>query len=204
MSFLRHHATSNVTFQELHEPTLRPADREWRASLVQELELHRLRVAFKFVTLTSHVADEKFIASLASVGMKGCGVGIETLSADGRPLERKTREHHVIKASAVAARQGVALTAYVQVGLPGQRRADVIYTIERLRDLGYRLRPTGHTPFDWLADLSVEKLDALDLYHWDRKSYWDPVWLDRVASPLASVAAPDLAITGGALSQEVA
>ena len=171
IAFMKTHA-GDVTFQ-LHGPWF-GFDRAWCRSFARSLAAENMHAPFKFVTLTTDCTDESFVAPLAAVGMTGCGVGVETLSVDGRSLERKTRERNVVEAAAVAARCGVSLTAYVQVGLPGQRRADVFYTLRRLRELGYRLRPTGHTPFHRLAAMTVDDLDRLDLYAWDRKSFWSP------------------------------
>jgi radical SAM superfamily enzyme YgiQ (UPF0313 family) len=189
LAFLRSHSAAGVTFQ-LHGPTF-GMDQEWCMQLARELTTQRLFIPFKFVTLTKHVTDEPFVAALAAAGMSGCGVGVETLSTDGRRLERKTRERDVVEAAKVAKQCGVNLTAYVQVGLPGQSREDVIYTLERLRDLGYRLRPTGHTPFQRLAAMTVAQLDELDLYTWDRKSYWEPSCGLSHGELLTLVADPD-------------
>lgn len=64
--------------------------------------------------------------------------------------------------------------AYVQIGLPGQTRADLLHTLRVLTDLGIKPRFTGSTPFWKLAAMSMHELDQIDLRHWDRKSYYDP------------------------------
>ena len=53
-----------------------------------------LSIPFKAVTLVDHLADERLVASLASVGMRGIGFGIETLTVDRsrRPLTPKVHE----------------------------------------------------------------------------------------------------------------
>ncbi len=72
------------------------------------------------------------------------------------------------------ARHGLSSKAYVQLGLPGQDRQDILFTLKVLLDLGLSPRATGSTPFWKLARMSVEELDRIDLSQWDRKSYFHP------------------------------
>lgn len=78
------------------------------------------------------------------------------------------------KVAANLQRYGVSSKAYVQLGLPGQTREDIFYTLQRLLDLGLKPRPTGSTPFWKLRGMTVEDLDLLDLSQWDRKTYYEP------------------------------
>jgi radical SAM superfamily enzyme YgiQ (UPF0313 family) len=78
------------------------------------------------------------------------------------------------KVAANLRKYSVKAKAYIQIGLPGQNREDVLYSLKFLSDLGLKPRPTGSTPFWKLARMSVEELDAADLSHWDRKTYFEP------------------------------
>ena len=175
VDFLEQNADAGVTFQ-LHGPTF-GADRAWCDAFAREMHVRRVVAPFKFVTLLKHVADASFVAPLVEAGAVGCGVGVETLTRGPRRLrllQKHTGEAVVDAASRTAREHGFKLTAYLQVGLPGQSRDDIRYTIEHLRDRDFTLRPTGHTPFQRLGRLSSTELDALDLYSWDRKSFWEP------------------------------
>jgi len=132
-------------------------------------------VPFKSVDLANPYADERLVAELAAVGLRGIGFGIETLSADSRrELTPKVDEKLLGQISRNFHRHGVEGKAYTQLGLPGQRREDVYYTHQLMLDLGFQVRATGATPFGRLSRLSVEELDALDLTLWDRKSFYEP------------------------------
>ncbi|MEW6281456.1 MAG: radical SAM protein [Candidatus Eremiobacterota bacterium] len=159
---------------QLHSPLL-VQDREWIRQLVERKRQRCPEVPFKSVDLVNPYAEEALVAELASVGMRGIGFGIETLAADPRRrLTPKVDERLLEQVAANFHRHGVEGKAYTQVGLPGQRREDVLYTHRLLLDLGFTPRPTGATPFWKLRSKSVEELDAMDLSRWDRKSYFDP------------------------------
>lgn len=159
---------------QLHSPLL-VQDRDWVAEFVAAKRRRCPDVPFKSVDLLNPYADERLVAELASVGLRGIGFGIETLCADpSRRLTPKVNERLLEQVARNFTRFGVEGKAYTQLGLPGQRREDVFYTHQLLLDLGFVPRPTGATPFFKLRSKSVAELDAMDLTRWDRKSYFDP------------------------------
>lgn len=159
---------------QLHSPLL-VQDREWIKSFISQKARRCPDVPFKSVDLLNPYADEQLVADLASVGMKGIGFGIETLCRDPkRRLTPKVDERFLEQVARNFARYGIEGKAYTQLGLPGQRREDVLYTHRLLLDLGFVPRPTGATPFFKLRSKTVEELDQMDLTRWDRKSYYDP------------------------------
>ncbi len=159
---------------QLHSPLL-VQDRDWVASFVEQKLRRCPDVPFKSVDLLNPYADERLVADLASVGLKGIGFGIETLCADRkRRLTPKVDERFLEQVARNFQRHRVEGKAYTQLGLPGQRREDVLYTHQLLLDLGFVPRPTGATPFFKLRSKTVQELDMMDLTRWDRKSYYDP------------------------------
>jgi radical SAM superfamily enzyme YgiQ (UPF0313 family) len=161
------------TMFQMHSP-LFCMDREWVDEFI-ELKRERCpQTPFKVVDLMNPYADENLVRRLAEVGLKNVGFGVETLSAKGRHMIPKMEPSLLEKVAANLKKYGVTSKAYVQLGLPGQGRADILYTLKVLMDLGLSPRPTGSTPFWKLAKMSVEELDQTDLSKWDRKSYFDP------------------------------
>lgn len=160
---------------QLHGPIF-TQDRPWIDRFVSEMQARGLSIPFKAVTLADHLADERLVASLASVGMRGIGFGIETLTVDRtrRQLTPKVRERLLEQVARNLRTYGVEGKAYTQIGLAGQRREDVLYTHRVLGDLGIAARPTGATPFERLRSMTVEELDRVDLTAWDRKSFFEP------------------------------
>lgn len=159
---------------QMHSP-LFAMDREW----VDEFIAHKRElcpdVPFKVVDLMNPYAEERLVAELTEVGMRNVGFGIETLSLRGeRQLISKVNVGQIEQVADNFRRYHVSPKAYVQIGLPGQTRADLLYTLRVLTDLGIKPRFTGSTPFWKLAAMSVPELDQIDLSHWDRKSYYDP------------------------------
>ena len=159
---------------QMHSP-LFAMDRNW----VDDFILHKRELCpealFKVVDLMNPYADERMVAELAEVGLRNVGFGIETLSVKGeRPLISKVDIQLLGKVADNFRRHGVSGKAYVQIGLPGQSRDDLLYTLKVLTDLGIKPRFTGSTPFWKLAAMSVAELDALELHRWDRKSYYEP------------------------------
>ena len=160
---------------QLHGPIL-TQDGPWIEAFVTELQSRGLAIPFKGVSLVNHMADERMVEGLASVGMRAIGFGIETLTADRsrRSLTPKVAEPLLETVAKNLRSHRVEGKAYTQVGLRGQHREDVLYTHRVLRDLGFTVRPTGATPFHLLRSKTVAELDQLDLTQWDRKSFFDP------------------------------
>ncbi len=159
---------------QMHSP-LFSYDRDW----TNEFIAHKRRLCpdltFKVVDLMNPYAEERLMAELAEVGLKNVGFGIETLTADPRRnLMSKVDITQLEQVARNFEKYQVSPKAYVQIGLPGQTRQDLLHTLDVLRDLGIKPRFTGSTPFWKLARMTVEELDAIDLRHWDRKSYYDP------------------------------
>jgi hypothetical protein len=158
---------------QMHSP-LFSMDREWVDEFVALKREVCPDTPFKVVDLMNPYADEQLVADLASVGLKNVGFGVETLSAKGRHMIPKLEPSLLEKVAANLKKYGVSSKAYVQMGLPGQSRDDILYTLKVLLDLGLTPRPTGSTPFWKLAKMTVEELDTADLSRWDRKSYFEP------------------------------
>ena len=172
VGFMRTARGSYDQFQ-LHGPIF-THDRAWLNEFVREMRATGAPVAFKAVTLIRHLKDEAMVAELASVGLKAIGFGIETLTYSGHKLTNKLpAEAELQKIARILQSNGVEGKAYTQIGLPGQRREDVLHTHARMQEFGFTVRPTGATPFQQLRQLSVEQLDALDLGKWDRKSFYN-------------------------------
>ena len=160
---------------QMHSPMFMQ-DRHWCEEFAGEMRRQGLYIPFKIVTLQRHLEDEALVADLASVGLQSAGFGIETLTADKSRcrIAGKVNEERLASVSSILKQNEVQGKAYIQIGLPGQRREDVLYTVDKLRSLGFALRPTGATPFQRLRGIPVEELDRMDLTQWDRKSYFDP------------------------------
>ncbi len=159
---------------QMHSP-LFSQNREWVEQFVRFKKKLAPEAPFKVVDLMNPYADESLVAALAEVGLKRVGFGVETLSRSSRlPLIPKVDLSLFDQVAANFKRYGIKSKAYIQLGLPGQNREDIFYSIEFLQNKGFKVRPTGSTPFWRLARMTVEELDSTDLRCWDRKTYYDP------------------------------
>ncbi len=160
------------TFQ-MHSP-LFSWNKDWLEKFLSLRRRSGSKTTFKVVDVMNPYADEALVANLAEVGLTNVGFGIETLARSGRTMIPKVDQNLIERVAANFEKYGVSGKSYVQLGLPGQSRDDIIYTLGYLRDLGFKPRPTGSTPFWKLARMTCEELDSLDLECWDRKSYYEP------------------------------
>jgi radical SAM superfamily enzyme YgiQ (UPF0313 family) len=172
VSYMREIPQPYSVFQ-MHSP-LFSQDRAWLEEFIRLRKRSGSSTAFKVVDLMNPYADERLVARLAEVGMIAVGFGVETLSPTGRRMMPKVDPGNLERVAANLKKYGVRGKAYIQLGLPGQDREDVMYSLRVLSDLGLKPRPTGSTPFWKLARMTVEELDATDLSHWDRKTYFEP------------------------------
>lgn len=158
---------------QMHSP-LFAMDRDWVDDFIRVKAELAPETPFKVVDLMNPYADEELVRRLSEVGLKNVGFGVETLSAKGRHMIPKMEPSLLEKVAKNLSKFNVTSKAYVQMGLPGQTRDDILYTLKVLLDLGLKPRVTGSTPFWKLAKMTVEELDATDLTRWDRKTYFDP------------------------------
>lgn len=158
---------------QMHSP-LFSLDRIWLDQFLQKRRESGSLTPFKVVDLMNPYADERLVAELAEIGMIAVGFGVETLSRSQRQMLPKVDPSLLGKVAHNLHKYGVRGKAYIQLGLPGQTREDIFYSLQVLSDLGLKPRPTGSTPFWKLAAMTVEELDSADLSHWDRKTYFDP------------------------------
>lgn len=172
VEYMQHIPAPYSVFQ-MHSP-LFSQDREWVWEFIRLRRAAGSATTFKVVDLMNPYADERLVAELAEVGMVAVGFGVETLSPTGRRMMPKVDPSNLEKVAANLKKHGVRAKAYIQLGLPGQSREDVLYSLKFLSDLGLKPRPTGSTPFWKLAQMTVEELDAADLSHWDRKTHFEP------------------------------
>ncbi len=169
------HALGDFDLFQMHSAMFMQ-DRLWCAEFVAAMRRHDLHIPFKIVTLQRHLEDAAIVGDLASVGLRSVGFGIETLTADKSRLRltAKVAEERLDLVQRNLSRAGVQGKAYVQLGLPGQSRQDVLHTCEVLLRLGFKIRATGATPFHTLRGLTLAQLENLELERWDRKSFYRP------------------------------
>jgi hypothetical protein len=97
--------------------------------------------------------------------------GVETLSASVPHSGPKADARALRRLGELFLQHGIKGKSYVMIGMPGQTRHDVFFTVYFLRDCGFTVRPTGYTPFHLLRGLTPDQLDTVDLQLFDRKTY---------------------------------
>lgn len=127
--------------------------RAWVEALCERLELMSAPYPWKCVTTVHHLGE----ALLARMGAAGCvrvSVGLETLDPGGHASLPRAKRSAVDRLEAIAAwcsNAGIELNCFVILGLPGTSVEGTRNTVEQVRRLGARVRPTVYMPIERLS-----------------------------------------------------
>jgi anaerobic magnesium-protoporphyrin IX monomethyl ester cyclase len=115
---------------------------------------------------TLHHLDQELVAAMGRSGCVRISVGLETLDPGGDPYLPRIKRGEESRLECVAAwcaENGIELNCFVILGLPGTTPAGAAYTIERVRQLGARVRPTAYTPYQKMAgDMTEEQIGGFN------------------------------------------
>lgn len=146
------------------------ANDEWIDAFCEEMVSRKIPIKWKAATRIDNLNPAK-VEKLALSGCDTLCFGIETLYAK-KDKGIKTNLTDLQKTIKLLQQHQIKAKAYVMVGISNQKREDIYYTIETLKDLGFVVRPTGYTPSFNLSKLSIDKLLEINLEAYDRKSFF--------------------------------
>jgi anaerobic magnesium-protoporphyrin IX monomethyl ester cyclase len=140
-------------------------DKHWMAEFCTELKAEPRGYPWKCAT-TLHHLNEGMVADMAGAGCVRISVGVETFeetAAKELPrVKRETRERFE-RTAAWCNASGVELNCFVIVGLPGSTPEGTQATIDVVRAVGARVRPTLYTPYERMhASMSEREVSAFN------------------------------------------
>ncbi|WP_280450199.1 radical SAM protein, partial [Nocardia cyriacigeorgica] len=136
------------------------------------LERRQVAINWRCTTRVDRL-DPQLTEAMAASGCSMVGVGIETLGPALLSIKKGIRQPDMARAIKMLVASGIAVKAYIMLGLPGQRLQDVRRTIDFVHDLGAEIRPTMYSPqgsADGLAGAAAG-LGGDDVSAIDRKSF---------------------------------
>lgn len=150
LSYIRA-ATSAQRFDyvSMYAPTF-TLDRKWTHAFLDAYRESGIGVPWKCTT-TLHHLDEDMIRRMGETGCVRVSVGLETLDPDGHaalPRAKHVAQERFRAVAAACRAAGVELNCFVILGLPGTSLEGVERTIEAVREVGGRVRPTIYTDFE--------------------------------------------------------
>jgi len=151
--------------------------RPWVVELCERFRREPRRYPWKCAT-TLHHLDPDLLALMGASGCVRVSVGVETLeTADDLELPRLKRNTDTLADVADACRAaGIELNCFVIVGLPGTTVDGTRRTVERLRELGARVRPTLYTPYQQMRGAVTER----ELSAFNRQTFVDTAHLEAL------------------------
>lgn len=145
-------------------------DREWVLQLCKEIVSQNIEIKWR-VTARLDETDEELIFNMARAGCESIMVGVENLSCEthkGPKADLKKLENF----SKILKKNNVSGKAYIMLGIPGQTKEDIYFTIRKLHELQLVIRPTGYTPFYRLINMPLNELLKEDLGRYDKKTFF--------------------------------
>jgi radical SAM superfamily enzyme YgiQ (UPF0313 family) len=129
-------------------------DKAWVRQLCAALGTLPRRYPWKCVTTTWHL-DEELVATMARSGCVRISVGLETLDTAAHKSLPKLKRVDEVSFEEIAgwcSRAGIELNCFVILGLPGDSPSGVRATVEKVLEVGGRVRPTIYTPYHLMRD----------------------------------------------------
>ncbi len=133
-------------------------NRRWMAELCEALQATDRTYPWKCATTIHHLSDE-MIAAMGAAGCVRISVGVETLEDEGGaglPILKRRTDAKLEAVAAACTAAGVELNCFVIVGLPGTTPAGTRRTIDFVRSLGARVRPTLYTDYGRMHETMSE------------------------------------------------
>lgn len=147
--------------------------RAWVEELCDRLEALGSPYPWKCVT-TLHHLDESLLARMGAAGCVRVSVGLETLDDGGHaslPPIKRTSPGRLEEVAGWCRRAQVELNCFVILGLPGTSPQGARDTVEQVRRLGARVRPTVYAPIEQLS----EDMDEAGVAALNRQLFVDDV-----------------------------
>ncbi|MFY9510837.1 MAG: radical SAM protein [Rubrivivax sp.] len=159
-------AGTQFDYVSFYAPTF-TLKRNWVLELCDEIVRRDVPWRWKCVTTVSHL-DAELVSRMAAAGCVRISVGIETLSpvdADVLPASKKDVRERLAALAGWCRETSIELNCFIVLGLPGDSLAGVRSTIEELRRLGARVRPTIYTNYDAIT----QDMGALEIGMFNRQ-----------------------------------
>ncbi|TLG01708.1 radical SAM protein [Nocardia cyriacigeorgica] len=156
---------------QLYSPTF-TLDRHWCMEFFKQLDRRQVAINWRCTTRVDRL-DPQLTEAMAASGCSMVGLGIETLGPALLSIKKGIGQPDMARAIRMLVASGIAVKAYIMLGLPGQRLQDVRRTIDFVHDLGAEIRPTMYSPqgsADGLPDAAAG-LGGDDVSAIDRKSF---------------------------------
>jgi anaerobic magnesium-protoporphyrin IX monomethyl ester cyclase len=138
-------------------------DRRWTYDLCEALTARGSRYPWKCATAISHLPLE-LLDAMAESGCIRVSVGLETLDPLGQEMLPRQKQIELARFHALAARcneLGVELNCFTIAGLPGTTPEGVRRTVEEIRTVAGRVRPTMYGNIDRLQTATTLQDAAL-------------------------------------------
>jgi anaerobic magnesium-protoporphyrin IX monomethyl ester cyclase len=155
---------ADIDYVSFYAPTF-TLNRSWVVELCRRLASRPGELRWKCCT-TLHHLDKDLVARMARSGCFRISVGLETLTPPGLGTLPKIKERGATRFHEVARwcrDSGVELNCFVIVGLPGDSPADAEWTIQEVKRVGARVRPTFYC--DWHSMVPDESETSLALHN---------------------------------------
>ena len=116
--------------------------------------------------------DEELIKIMAESGCIKVAVGIESISKnDLESIDKRYNCDLISQGIDLLKKYGIDYKALVMFGVPNQTKENILYTIEFLRNLGLKIRPTAYTPFyEMNHNMTAEQISK-----YDKRTYYDGI-----------------------------
>ena len=158
-------------------------DKNWRQKdfTLNKIEAYKLckaiinngkKIKWSCTTRPDLLDDEELIKIMAEAGCIKVAVGIESISrSDLEAIDKRYNSDLISNGIDLLNKYGIDYKALVMFGVPNQTQESILYTIEFLRKMGLKIRPTAYTPFyEMNHNMTAEQISK-----YDKRTYYDGI-----------------------------
>lgn len=149
-------ATHDFEYVSFYAPTF-TLHRRWTEALCDGLTALGSRYPWKCATAASYLSEE-LLDGMAASGCVRVSIGVETLDTRGLAALPRRKQNDLARYHELARaceRLGIELNCFVVVGLPGTSVAGNERTVQAIRELGARVRPTSYASLERLREAAT-------------------------------------------------
>lgn len=140
-------------YVSMYAPTF-TLNKKWVEEFCEELISLGSNYPWKCVTTTFHLSEE-MIRKMSESGCVRISIGVETLDNNAKnslPRIKQDNEETFNKIAQWCKKYNVELNCFVMLGLPGETLEGAKYTINKIKEVGGRVRPTIYTPYQTMKE----------------------------------------------------
>lgn len=152
----------NFDYISMFSPTF-TLNKKWVLDFCSKIVKEKLNIKWKCVTTINNI-DSELVHAMAEAGCFRIGFGVETLELEAQKnIHKFVSEEQLKKVISLCLENNITPLCFLMIGIPGQTKEGIEYTINKIQEMGGEIRATIYTPYQELNEnMSEEEVLTFD------------------------------------------